>query len=150
MKNRKQLLSKDLTHYLRALPDGPAPTTSDYVAKGSELVSAEEMITLRALLPDIRKKLYQSTAPATFVQRMELLAVYYEEMLGAPAALFTSRQQTAFALLYFLKGYDRIPDSVPEIGYMDDAAVVNQVIENNRTTLREHWLHRNWGWPAGI
>ena len=150
MKNRKQLLSKDLMHYLRALPEGIAPTTAAYVAKGAELVTTEEMMTLRALLPDIRKKLCHITAPAEFVQRVELLAVYYEEMIGAPAAAFLSRQQSAFALLYFLKGFDRIPDSIPEIGYVDDAAVVDQVIENNRVSLREHWSHRNWGWPAGI
>lgn len=150
MKSRKQLLSKDLLYYLRALPEGAAPTTAVYVAKGAELVTAEEMTTLRALLPEIRKKLYRLTAPEAFVQRVELLAVYFEEMLGAPASAWPARQQTAFALLYFLKGYDRIPDSIPEIGYVDDAAVVNQVIENHREALHTHWKHRNWGWPAGI
>ena len=150
MKSRKQLVSKDLLHYLRALPEGAAPTTADYVAKGAELVTTEEMTTLHALLPDIRKKLYQLTAPEPFMQRVELLAVYFEEMLGAPASAWTARQQTAFALLYFLKGYDRIPDSIPEIGYLDDAAVVNQVIDNHREALHAHWTHRHRGWPEGI
>jgi uncharacterized membrane protein YkvA (DUF1232 family) len=150
MKSRKQLVSKDLLHYLRALPEGAAPTTADYVAKGAELVTTEEMTTLHALLPDIRKKLYQLTAPEPFMQRVELLAVYFEEMLGAPASAWTARQQTAFALLYFLKGYDRIPDSIPEIGYLDDSAVVNQVIDTLREALHAHWTHRHRGWPEGI
>ena len=150
MPHLKQLVSKELIHYLRALPEGAAPTTAAYVAKGGDLVTIEEMITLRALLPVIRKKLYGLTAPAAFMQRVELLTIYFEEMLGAPADAWLARQQTAFALLYFLKGYDRIPDSIPEIGYVDDAAVVNQVIENHRTALRTHWIHRKWAWPTGI
>jgi uncharacterized membrane protein YkvA (DUF1232 family) len=150
MKNRKELLSKKLYHYLRALPDGPAPTTADYVAKGADLVTSEAILTLREMLPDIRKKLYQVHAPTAFVQSVELLAIYFEETLGAPASVWPARQQTAFALLYFVKGYDRIPDSIPEIGYLDDAAVINQVIENHRQTLREHWAHRNWAWPSTV
>jgi uncharacterized membrane protein YkvA (DUF1232 family) len=150
MKNRKELLSKKLTHYLRALPDGPAPSTAAYVARGGDLVTSEAILTLREMLPDIRKKLHQIHAPTAFVQSVELLAIYFEETLGAPASVWPARQQTAFALLYFVKGYDRIPDSIPEIGYADDAAVINQVIENHRQTLSEHWAHRKWEWPAAV
>ena len=150
MRTRKNLIPKELIQYLRALPDGPAPTTDSYVAKGADLVSSEAILTLRDMLPDIRKKLYQVNAPTAFVQSVELLAIYFEETLGSPASVWPARQQTAFALLYFLKGYDRIPDSIPEIGYVDDAAVVNQVIENNRQSLREHWAHRNWAWPSTV
>ena len=150
MKTRKNLIPKELIQYLRALPDGPAPTTASYVARGGDLVTSEAILTLREMLPDIRKKLCQLHAPSPFVQSMELLAVYFEESLGAPSNVWPARQQIAFALLYFLKGYDRIPDSIPEIGFVDDAAVINQVIENHRQILREHWAHRNWQWPATV
>jgi uncharacterized membrane protein YkvA (DUF1232 family) len=150
MKTRKNLITKELIQYLRALPDGPAPSTATFVAKGAALVTNEAILTIREMLPAIRKKLYQVHAPSPFVQSVELLAIYFEESLGAPATVWPARQQTTFALLYFLKGYDRIPDSIPEIGYVDDAAVVNQVIENQRNALREHWAHRNWAWPATV
>ena len=150
MKLRKNLIPKDLIQYLRALPDGPAPTTDSYVDKGADLVSSEAILTLREMLPIIRKKLYQVKAPTSFVLGVELLAIYFEETLGAPVSVWPARQQTAFALLYFLKGYDRIPDSIPEIGYVDDAAVINQVIENNRQCLHKHWAHRNWVWPSTV
>ncbi len=41
--------------------------------------------------------------------------------------------EAAVALNYFLKGFDLIPDSIPEIGLVDDARVIACVLARNPT-----------------
>ena len=62
------------------------------------------------------------------------------------ATLSPAIRESAFALLYFLKGFDRIPDSVPEIGLLDDALVVQVVFQRHEAALRAHWLRRRRPW----
>ena len=40
------------------------------------------------------------------------------------------QQKIIFALKYFLKGHDDIPDDIPEIGFLDDLAIVDWVIHD--------------------
>jgi len=47
------------------------------------------------------------------------------------------QQKIIFALKYFLKEQDDIPDDIPEIGYLDDLAVVDWIIQD----LKEQYSH---------
>ena len=47
------------------------------------------------------------------------------------------QQKIIFALKYFLKGKDDIPDEIPGIGYLDDLAVVDWVIQD----IKEQYSH---------
>ena len=47
------------------------------------------------------------------------------------------QQKIIFALNYFLKGQDDIPDDIPEIGYLDDLAVVDWIIHD----IKEQYSH---------
>ena len=47
------------------------------------------------------------------------------------------QQKIIFALKYFLKGKDDIPDSIPGIGYLDDLTVVDWVIQD----IKEQYSH---------
>lgn len=62
---------------------------------------------------------------------------------GTPA-----HREAAFALLYFLKGFDRVPDTLPEIGLLDDAMIVQIVLQRHAATLRA--LRRRRAWPAEL
>ncbi len=47
------------------------------------------------------------------------------------------QQKIVFALKYFLKGQDDIPDDIPGIGLLDDLAVVDWVIQD----IKEQYSH---------
>ncbi|MFC1565388.1 DUF1232 domain-containing protein [Candidatus Neomarinimicrobiota bacterium] len=47
------------------------------------------------------------------------------------------QQKIIFALNYFLNGQDDIPDDIPEIGFLDDLAVVDWIIHD----IKEQYSH---------
>ena len=47
------------------------------------------------------------------------------------------QQKIIFAINYFLKGQDDIPDDIPEIGFLDDLAVVDWIIHD----IKEQYSH---------
>lgn len=47
------------------------------------------------------------------------------------------QQKIIFALTYFIKGQDDIPDNIPGIGFLDDLAVVDWVIQD----IKEQYSH---------
>ncbi len=47
------------------------------------------------------------------------------------------QQKIVFALKYFLKAQDEIPDDIPGIGFLDDLAVVDWVIQD----IKEQYSH---------
>ena len=51
-------------------------------------------------------------------------------------------------MFYFLKGFDLIPDSLPNVGLIDDAMMVETAIRPNEHELREHWAAHGRAWPA--
>ena len=81
---------------------------------------------------------------------LELLVTYCEEVPRDGAVGTPAHRESVFALLYFLKGFDRIPDTVPEIGLLDDAMIVQIVLQRHAATLRAHWLRHRRAWPAEI
>jgi len=47
------------------------------------------------------------------------------------------QKKIIFALKYFSDGHDEIPDNIPGIGFLDDLAVVNWVIQD----IKEQYSH---------
>lgn len=71
---------------------------------------------------------------------LEILLVEYQ----TGYALLPAEKQRALAELgvaaaYLLKGYDVIPDDVEEIGFDDDAFLVDTVFSRNRAAIEE-WI----------
>jgi uncharacterized membrane protein YkvA (DUF1232 family) len=49
--------------------------------------------------------------------------------------------ETGFAASYLLKRFDLIPDHVAEIGFADDALILQRVVRRNQSELRR-WIGR--------
>ena len=121
-----------------------------YVDRGAALVTCEEIAALQRLRTALRQKIGALTESTLLQRRLELLATYFEEA-GADGHMGTPAHcETTFALLYFLKDVDRIPDSIPEVGLLDDAMIVQVVLQRNVTAMRAHWLRRRRAWPAEL
>jgi uncharacterized membrane protein YkvA (DUF1232 family) len=142
----KTLPSAALGRYLSQKPGVDTQTSpTAYVANGAATVTPSDLTGLRQLLPQIRKKTATITNSARFRQRLDFLIRYFEETAATGGT--PERCETAFVLFYFLKGYDLIPDSLPEIGLLDDALLVETVYNRNLLALRTHWAAQGRPWP---
>ena len=81
---------------------------------------------------------------------MVLLANYFSEMMAERRPSSRTLREVTFALLYFIKGSDRIPDSIPEVGLVDDALIVQHVLMRHASVLRTHWIQRGRTWPTHL
>lgn len=61
----------------------------------------------------------------------------YNILKNRPTLEELVQQKIIFALKYFLKGQDNIPDDIPGIGFLDDLAVVDRVIQD----IQEQYSH---------
>jgi uncharacterized membrane protein YkvA (DUF1232 family) len=125
------------------------PGVATYVDRGAALITPEAITALQRLRKPLHKKI-DALEAGHLQHRLELLATYFDEAVvdghkGTPAHC-----DVTFALLYFLKGFDRIPDSVPEVGLLDDAMIVQVVLQRNSTAFRAHWLRRRRSWPQEL
>lgn len=137
-----------LDRHLSANSRDDVPGVAAYVERGAALVTPEAIVALQRLRQPLRRKIAALPETGHLRLRLELLATYFDEA-GADGHRGTPAHCDAtFALLYFLKGFDRIPDSVPEVGLLDDALIVQCVLQRNTTTLRAHWLRRRRTWPV--
>lgn len=139
-------IPETLNRYLSAGSDDDVLGVANYLKRGAELVTRDAMRVLHGLRGPLQAKI-GSLKSEHLRLRVELLDLYFDEasadgQMGTPA-----HREAAFALLYFLKGFDRIPDSIPEIGLLDDAMIVQIALDRHAAMLRAHWLRRGRAWP---
>lgn len=141
-------IPETLDRHLSANSRDDVPGVDAYVDRGAALVTPEAIAALQRLRQPLQRKISALTESGHLRLRLELLATYFEEACSDGHKGTPAHREAAFALLYFLKGFDRIPDSVPEVGLLDDALIVQRVLQHNTTTFRAHWLRRRRTWPA--
>lgn len=147
MKTTETTIPTDLDRYLATNSASDITSTAVYVERGGALVTPRSLTGLRTLRQPLNAKVAGLRDNTLLRTRLEMLALYLDECAAERATLSPAIRESAFALLYFLKGFDRIPDSVPEIGLLDDALIVQIVLERNAAALRAHWMRRRRLWP---
>lgn len=141
--------SADLSRYLsQKNPAGLPPNSTAFVTQGADLVRPADLAGLVRLLPQVRRKAAGITDSERLRRRIELLASYFQET--RPLGNTAERREIAFVLFYFLKGYDLIPDSIPQIGLVDDALLVETAINRNLAALRTHWAQTERAVPENL
>jgi uncharacterized membrane protein YkvA (DUF1232 family) len=141
--------ASSLDHYLSTLgaPGREAPP-SVHLERGAACVQPADLARLRRMLPALRSKAARITDSTVLPRRLAILMQYVAE--SAPAGDSPVLREAAFALFYFLKGYDLIPDTVPEIGLLDDALLVETVFRRHAPELRAHWAARGRAWSENL
>ncbi len=151
MKKKNVTLPAELNRYLLASSDDANQNDlASYLEGGAKHVDTAAFVALRDMLGQVREKAATIKDSDRLRRRIDFLVQFFEETLGDTSASLEARQAVAFGLLYFLKGFDRIPDSIPEIGLMDDALVIGAVLERHSSALRAHWNRKKRFWPETL
>jgi uncharacterized membrane protein YkvA (DUF1232 family) len=100
-------------------------------------------------LPVLRKrfsKISTQTYPYLADQLQFLSLVAEDQILHDPTAEMMG--EAAFALFYFQRATDLIPDSIPGIGLLDDAMIVRIVLGRHERALKSSLHGHKLSWPA--
>lgn len=139
------LPSAALSRYLSQSLSAGNPGPSGYLTAGLAHLEPSDVAGLEELLPQVLVKANGLAGAAQLRRRVGILTKFFEETRRQGNT--PPRREVAFALFYFLKGYDLIPDSVPEVGLLDDALLIDTVFGRNEHELRSHWAANGRGWP---
>ena len=117
-----QLTEKDKTQYQKLIDD-------------IDLNSSDEVIkTLNVKLDKLIESGKLNDIEVDLIKNVSVLVSIYQTY---PDLTDSIRKRILFAISYFCDVNDDIPDIVPEIGYLDDAAVARWVIESISKDLPE-------------
>jgi uncharacterized membrane protein YkvA (DUF1232 family) len=146
MTSRTSSIPDALNRHLSSNDSDEAAGLANYLDRGADLITSQALAALRDLRKPLHAKIAALAESERLRGRIELLAAVFEEACTDGHAGTRAHREIAFALLYFLKGVDRIPDTIPEIGLLDDAMVVQIVLQRHQSAIRAHFLRRGLTW----
>jgi uncharacterized membrane protein YkvA (DUF1232 family) len=121
----------------------------DFIQSQARALSVAELRQLTADLPALRErfaKIPAQTYPLLADQLQFLSLVVEDEVVRDPAGEMVG--EAAFALLYFQRATDLIPDSIPGLGLLDDAMIVRFVLGRHERALKLSPYSHKLSWPA--
>jgi uncharacterized membrane protein YkvA (DUF1232 family) len=122
---------------------------TDFIRCQASSLSVADLDRLIADLPALRErfaKIPAQTYPYLADQLQLLSRVVEEQVVREPAAEMVG--EAAFALLYFQRPTDLIPDSIPGMGLLDDAMIVRIVLRRHEQAFLSSSHAYNLSWPA--
>src|SRR6266487_1263927 len=98
----------------------------EYVKEGAEEVTSKDIDTVVEKSEDIKKKFGARGPLKRFIEDAKLLTALVKDWRTGKyrQALYGTIAAVVFALIYVFNPFDLIPDVLPFIGAVDDAAVV--------------------------
>ena len=119
-----QLVDKDIIKYQKEIDNIDLKDKADILSRS--------IVKINLLLQNPNIDQFQ------VVLLQEVNTLY--NLLNSNPNLETSIQQKIlFALKYFLQGNDDIPDDLPGVGYVDDLAVVDWIIQEIKTQYSKYF-----------
>lgn len=134
------------------LPDFGERMTEEitgFIQSQARALSLTDIERLIADLPALRErfaKIPTQTYPYLADQLQFLSLVVEELIVQDPTGEIVG--EAAFALLYFQRATDLIPDSIPGMGLLDDAIIVGIVLGRHEHTLKASDQGYKLSWPA--
>jgi uncharacterized membrane protein YkvA (DUF1232 family) len=126
----------------------------DFVQSQASALSVADLNRLIADLPALRERF--TTIPSQsypyLSDHLEFLSlVVNDEVTGSNRdPIPQTVSEAAFALLYFQTATDLIPDSIPDMGLLDDAMIVNLVLRRHEDAFKgsSHAYKLHWPLPT--
>ena len=105
----------------------------EYISAAAETVVEDDIKTITASRERIEEQLALEGARQHYdlVEGVHALLIHLDALSAERNCLSSETSEAAVALLYFLSESDIIPDSLPEIGFTDDARIVARVLDRN-------------------
>ena len=134
------------------LPDFGERMTEEitgFIQSQARALSLTDIERLIADLPALRErfaKISTQTYPYLADQLQFLSLVVEELIVQDPAGEIVG--EAAFALLYFQRATDLIPDSIPGMGLLDDAMIVRIVLGRHEHAFKSRSHAYNLSWPG--
>jgi uncharacterized membrane protein YkvA (DUF1232 family) len=102
-------------------------------------------------LPALRERIAKipSEKYAYLSEKLEFLCLFVEEQVVGrnPDLAEAPVAEAAFALLYFQRPTDLIPDSIPDMGLLDDTMIVSMVLRRQELAFKESSYGYLLRWP---
>jgi uncharacterized membrane protein YkvA (DUF1232 family) len=122
---------------------------NDFIQNQARALSLAELGRLTADLPALRERF--ATIPAgtyaSLADQLQFLALVFEDqVVRDPAGEIVG--EAAFALLYFQRASDLIPDSIPGMGLLDDAMIVRIVLGRHEQAFKCRPHGDKLSWPV--
>ncbi len=118
-----------------------------FVEHGGRILGPDEARGLADGSDDLREKISDvRRAHPLLARQLEFLASFFEA--APPDVSEDVRNETIFALLYAAKDMDMMPDDMPEVGYLDDAAVTESVLSRHADVFAEYCATHDLEWAA--
>jgi len=112
----------------------------DFVQSQASVLSVADLNRLIADLPALRKRF--TTIPSqtypSLSDQLEFLSLVVNDEVTGPNRdpISQTVSEAAFALLYFQTATDLIPDSIPDMGLLDDAMIVSLVLRRHEDAFK--------------
>ena len=124
MKKGIQLVDKDIKRYQKEIDAIEISKKEDTLNKS--------ITKINILLQNPKMDQFQ----IVLVQEINIL---YNLLKNNPNLETSIQQKILFALEYFLQGDDDIPDEIPNVGFLDDLAVVEWIIQEIKTQYSQYF-----------
>lgn len=146
MANKNESNNKDPGSSDKEDPKKLNSVGADFVSDGAKKITDEDVEKVINKADDIQKKFSHKGPLGRFIDDGQLLVSIVKDYWSGNYRRipFMAIAAIVFTLLYVLNPFDLIPDFLPVIGQIDDAAVVTICL-----LMVEHELHSYQTWKTG-
>src|ERR1700747_3237052 len=121
-----------------------------FIQSQARALSLADLNRLVIDLPALRERMAKMPSETYLSDQLEFLCLFVEEQIVGRNrdAAKEPVAEAAFALLYFQRSTDLIPDSIPGMGLLDDAIIVRIVLGRHEHAFKSGSHAYKLSWPA--
>ena len=149
---RGQLSLETMTTNFTDFKETMTAELTGFIQSQARALSLADLNRLVIDLPALRERLAKipSETYPYLSDQLEFLCLFVEEQIVGRNRDAAEEQvaEAAFALLYFQRSTDLIPDSIPGMGLLDDAIIVRIVLGRHEHAFKSSSHAYELSWPA--